>query len=762
MSGNGRNFDRRTIAGRYELRDVLGRGGMATVYRAYQAALDRFVAIKLIDPRLANDPTFVERFRLEARIAARLRHPNLLTIFDFGDDNGTLYLVTELIEGGTLQAKLGEINSFAVAIDLVEQIGQALDFAHTQEIVHRDVKPANVFLEGDRAILADFGIAKVLSDTTDAGLTATGTGIGTPEYMAPEQLLGQQIDGRPDLYALAVILYRILASRLPYRLEGPNDTTLALVMRKVNDPPTPPSTLNPAISPTLDAIMLRALAREPAARYPTAAAFIGAVRGALGLRIAPLAAHSEAPTANIPAVSPGGHNTRTSQPLTQPGAGYNRPVPAPNPAGPATIATARRPRRSATPLLFGGVAVLALLIIAVAAGAFVLSRNGGGASPTAASRPSATAPIVAVVRGTAITTPIPLAITPSPVPSSAPTAEAITTPRTTASATIAPTAQPIAVPESPVPTATLAPTIAPTIPPTVAPTVAATPAPIATTAPTATATTPPPQPTAPPSVANVRQTAQTAILSLPGTSSGVFVNLTNSADNYSDEPSRIFPAASMIKLPIAGAAYKRVADGQWKLSDTFTLTNEVKVGGTGILREQPAGSTYTLDRLIEIMLLNSDNTAATMIVDKLGGFGPVNTFSQSQGMTNTTMRRKLYDLAAQGRGVENTTTTGDIARFFLRLQSGELLQRTYADRLRTILAQRGQQDKNWALLNLPPNTIALHMTGTGSGMRNDAIFVTVGEKQFLLVLMVTAPNEAGIEAALARVSATLYNATIGR
>lgn len=758
MSGNGRDFDRRMIAGRYELRKVLGRGGMATVYRAYQAALDRFVAIKLIDPRLASDLTFVERFRLEARIAARLRHPNLLTIFDFGDDNGTLYLVTELIEGGTLQARLGEINSFAVAIDLIEQIGAALDFAHTQEIVHRDVKPANVFLEGDRAILADFGIAKVLSDTTDAGLTATGTGVGTPEYMAPEQLLGQQIDGRADLYALAVILYRILAGRLPYRLEGPNDTTLALVMRKVNDPPTPPSAFNPAISPTLDAIMIRALARDPTARYPTAAAFIGAVRGALGLRPAAMMAHTVAPTATVPNVSPGYTDTRTSQILTQPGAGYGTPIPPANLAGPATTTPGRRAPRSATPLLFGGVAILALLIIAVAAGAFVLSRSGGDVTPTSASRPSPTAPIIAFASGTATAAPTTRPITPAPISSSAPATSPPAATRATTTATLAPTAQPIATPESLIPIATMPPTVAPTAAPTTAPTVAPTPAP----APTATPTSPPPPPTAPPPVANVRETAQTAILSLPGTSSGVFVNLTNSADNYSDEPGRIFPAASMIKLPIAGAAYQRVADGQWKLTDILTLTDAVKVGGTGIVRNQPAGTTYTLDKLIEIMLINSDNTAANMIVDKLGGFGPVNTFSQAQGMGNTIMRRKLYDLAAQSRGVENTTTTGDIARFFLRLQSGDLLQRTYADRLRTILAQRGQQDKNWALLNLPPNTIALHMTGTGAGTRNDAIFVTVGEKQYLLVLMVTDPNEAGIEAALARVSATLYNATIGR
>jgi beta-lactamase class A len=260
----------------------------------------------------------------------------------------------------------------------------------------------------------------------------------------------------------------------------------------------------------------------------------------------------------------------------------------------------------------------------------------------------------------------------------------------------------------------------------------------------------------------VRATVQSAVLSLPGTSSGVFINLRNSADNYADDPDRVFPAASLIKLPIAGAAYERVASGQWQLGDTFTLTDEVKVGGTGILREQPAGTTYTLDQLVEIMLVNSDNTAANMLVDRLGGFGAVNAFSQAQGMTNTVMRRKLYDLAAQGRGVDNTTTSGDVSRFFLRLQSGALIDGLVSDRLRTILARRGQVDKNWALLNLPPNTIALHMTGTGDNQRNDVILVTSGETQYLLVLMVTDPNDAGIETALTRVSATIYGAVVGR
>ena len=759
MSGGGDERGGRTIAGRYELREVLGRGGMATVYRAYQAALDRFVAVKLIDTRLASDPTFVERFRLEARIAARLRHPNLLTIFDFGDDRGDLYLVTELIEGGTLQEQLGAFGSFARALGVVEQIGNALDFAHAQGIVHRDVKPANVFLEGDRAILADFGIAKVLSGTTDAGLTAAGTGIGTPEYMAPEQLLGQQIDGRADLYALAATFYRLVAGQLPFHLRGPDDTTIALVMRKVSTPPPPPSSFNPAITPTLDALVLRALSADPAARYPTAAAFVGAIRGAPGLRATPTLANPGETTTSMPRVLPVGPDDRGGSPTSAPTVGVGTTS---GLRGPAT--TTRRPTRGGGVFLLAGVGILALLIVAVAAGAFALSRGGGyGVTPTIASKPSPTVPIVGGIAGT--NTPVPPAagaVTPT---SANPTA----TPRPPASPTTPPTQASV----TPTPVlAVSSPTSPPTIPATSAPTAVPTTTPAATTAPTATPTptarptatapAPPPTPTASPPAANVQATVRAAILSLPGTSSGVFVNLTNAADNYSDEPGRIFPAASLIKLPIAGAAYQRVADGQWQLTDRFTLTDDVKVGGTGILRTQPAGTTYSLDQLIEIMLINSDNTAANMIVDRLGGFAPVNAFSQAQGMSSTVMRRKLYDLAAQERGVENTTTSGDIARYFLRLQSGDLVDRATSDRLRTILARRGQEDKNWALLNLPADTIALHMTGTGTGERNDAILVTVGERQYLLVLMVADPDEAGIEAALARVSATIYAATIGR
>ena len=186
------------------------------------------------------------------------------------------------------------------------------------------------------------------------------------------------------------------------------------------------------------------------------------------------------------------------------------------------------------------------------------------------------------------------------------------------------------------------------------------------------------------------------------------------------------------------------------------------MGGTGILQNKPAGSTYALDELVEIMLVYSDNTAANMILDHLGGFAAVNAFSASQGMNNTVMRRRLFDLAAQQRGTDNTTTSGDLALFFSRLQAGQVVNRATSDRIRTILARRGREDKNWALLNLPSGVVALHMSGTGSGNRNDAVVVTVGNQQYILVLMVVDPDEAAMEQAIARASASIYQAMTGR
>jgi beta-lactamase class A len=418
-------------------------------------------------------------------------------------------------------------------------------------------------------------------------------------------------------------------------------------------------------------------------------------------------------------------------------------------------------RRGALRLLFGGVLALLLLILVASAGVFVLSRTARGAGNATATPPVLAVLPTATAGATATSAPI------TPTGTSAPVAIASTN-----TVTVAPAATP-ATPGTPS-TAATPPTAIPTPSPTqspsptISPTPVVSPSPTASPPPAATATAAPsPAPTATPSptvaaTGNVSEQAHAAILSLPGTSSGVFIDLTNGANNASDDPNRIFSAASLIKLSIAGATYQRAADGGIRLSDQVVLQESDKVGGTGILQTQPAGTTYTIDQLIAIMLLNSDNTAANLLVDRIGGFAVVNAFSASQGMGNTVMRRKLDDLAAQARGIDNTTTSGDIAHFLSQLQAGQIVDRETSDRLRTILAQRGREDKNWALLNLPADIIAQHMTGTGAGLRGDAILVTAGAKQYILVLFVSAPDEGGMEAAIARVSDTIYGLATAR
>ncbi|HEX5501297.1 MAG TPA: serine/threonine-protein kinase, partial [Thermomicrobiales bacterium] len=206
--------------GPYEIRGLLGRGGMSTVYRAYQPALDREVAVKVLSGPRAADPVFRERFRRETRAIARLRHPNILAVYDSGEVGGEPYLVSELIAGGSLQSRLGRPLDPRDVARLARQIGAALDYAHGQGLIHRDVKPANILVDGPRAVLGDFGIVKA-SDYGWTALTQTGVGVGTPEYMAPEQALNEPLDGRADLYSLGVVLYEALAGAPPYLGDTP-------------------------------------------------------------------------------------------------------------------------------------------------------------------------------------------------------------------------------------------------------------------------------------------------------------------------------------------------------------------------------------------------------------------------------------------------------------------------------------------------------------------------------------------------------------
>ena len=256
-----------TKLGKYEIVEEIGHGGMATVYRAYQPSLNRHVAIKVLSGQLAKDETFRQRFAREAKAVAQLSHPNILPIYDFGEQPAleALYIVTELIEGGTLKAKLGAPLNAHEAVRLAAEIGRALDYAHRRGIVHRDVKPNNVLLADDgRPLLTDFGIAKMIAGTQ---YTQNGTSVGTPTYMSPEQAKGQEIDGRSDIYSLGAVAYYLLSGRPPFEGSKP----LKVIFAHVNDEVVAPSSRGFDVPSDLEEIVLRCLSKAKEDRYQDAA-----------------------------------------------------------------------------------------------------------------------------------------------------------------------------------------------------------------------------------------------------------------------------------------------------------------------------------------------------------------------------------------------------------------------------------------------------------------------------------------------------------
>jgi serine/threonine-protein kinase len=259
--------------GQYQLIEEIGRGGMALVYRAHHRGLGIDVAVKLISTHFASDQSFVERFRVEAQSVARLRHPNILQVYDFGEDEGVAYLVSQFVEGGSLWDKLGSPLPAHYVNQVVTKVASALDYAHSQGILHRDIKPSNILLtkEGD-PILADFGLAKILERPSN--LTDVGTILGSPEYMSPEQALGQDLDERSDVYALAVVLYEMLTGSPPFEGETPTRTILA----HAYDAPPTPRTRNPNLSEQTERVLLKALAKDPNDRYQRAGELVHALK----------------------------------------------------------------------------------------------------------------------------------------------------------------------------------------------------------------------------------------------------------------------------------------------------------------------------------------------------------------------------------------------------------------------------------------------------------------------------------------------------
>ena len=337
----------RTLAGRYRLADVIGRGGMSTVYRAADTVLGRTVAVKVLLAGLADeDPAYVARFAREARAAAALHHAAVVAVYDVGVDDDTRFIVMEYVEGESLAALLrgGRPLPIDRALGIGGAVADALGAAHAAGIVHRDVKPANVMVTNDGAVkVLDFGVARMLDGTT---ITQAASVLGTAAYMAPERALGESGDARSDIYSLGCLLYAMLAGAPPFRAEH----AAALLHQQVNSPPPPVRDLRAGVPREAEALVAAMLAKNPAERPPDATA--------VGERLAAIAAPTDptAPTRRIVATAP----TRV----------YGRPA-APD-----------RRRRGALAAALGAVAILVVVLLATSSG-------GGGSGPSSGTRAGA-------------------------------------------------------------------------------------------------------------------------------------------------------------------------------------------------------------------------------------------------------------------------------------------------------------------------------------------------------------------------------------
>ena len=394
----------------YRLRGVLGRGGMSVVYEAENPRLGSTVALKVLAPELATDDVFRARFLKESRVAASLNHPNVIPIYDMGAHEDLLYIAMRYVAGEDLRGVLKAKHVLAPeqALLLCGQAGRALDAAHRHGLVHRDVKPGNMLVEHgsdeedpDHVYLSDFGITK--HTASRSGLTATGEFMGTIDYIAPEQIQGRPVDGRADIYSLACVLYECMTGRVPFA----KDIDAAVIWAHVEEMPTAPSSLLPTLPPGIDQVMARALAKDPADRYPTCRELIAAARAAVGttgsapspatvLGTSTVAPHPatvlgasapEAPAAAAAAAAVAGRDTAPHSAAS----GYFPPAP-PSPArerppGGPPAAGPRPPGRPNRQRLLAGLGALVLVIAAVGGWLIWRGTTGGSSAPAASSSP---------------------------------------------------------------------------------------------------------------------------------------------------------------------------------------------------------------------------------------------------------------------------------------------------------------------------------------------------------------------------------------
>ncbi len=272
------SFEIGTTVGAYEIVEKLGKGGMATVYKAYHAALDRHVAIKVLHATFKDDESFLRRFSREAKVVARLEHTHIVPVYDFAEHDGYPYLVMRYIEGETLKDRmsLGTLPKSEV-VRIATAVASALDYAHQQGVLHRDIKPSNILLtKGSGVYITDFGLARI----AQAGESTLSQDMimGTPQYISPEQAKGEvNIDGRTDVYSFGIVLYELITGRVPFQ----SDTSYAIIHAQIFDPPPSPGELNDKVGPELETVLLKGLSKSPDDRYQTAGELAAAFRGAL-------------------------------------------------------------------------------------------------------------------------------------------------------------------------------------------------------------------------------------------------------------------------------------------------------------------------------------------------------------------------------------------------------------------------------------------------------------------------------------------------